>query len=460
MARRYESFVMLAGMRTGSNFLEANLNALAGVACHGEVFNPHFMGHERRTEQFGISMAARNADPLAVLAAMRRGPDLSGFRFFHDHDPRVLTAVLGDPACAKIILTRNALESYVSLKIAQATGQWKANNAKSMKTAKVQFVEAEFAAHQADQQEFHRIVLRKLQVTGQAAFVLDYADLGELDVLNGLAAFLGVEARLAAVDGTLKKQNPQSLTDKVANPEAMTQAIQRIDWFDLASVPILEPRRGPMVGQLVASAAAPLLYLPIKGVPHALIDWLGAIEKGGVIEGFDQKTLRQWKRQHPGFRSFTVLRHPVVRAYDVFARLLLTERMADMAEAVSRQTKAPLPRLGDTAGVRSAFLAFLQQVKQGLSGQSHLRVLPDWATQFAVLQGFAQAQLPDHILREDRLDDGLRWLADEVGVTTAPDAPNLGLPEGLDLIYDGVVEAAVREAYQRDYVGLGFGPWR
>jgi hypothetical protein len=149
-----------------------------------------------------------------------------------------------------------------------------------------------------------------------------------------------------------------------------------------------------------------------------------------------------------------------VRAYDVFARLVLTERMADMAEAVSRQTKAPLPRLGDTAGVRSAFLAFLQQVKQGLSGQSHLRVLPDWASQFAVLQGFAQAQLPDHILREDRLDDGLRWLADEVGVTTAPDAPKLGLPEGLDLIYDGVVEAGVREAYQRDYVGLGFGPWQ
>ncbi len=459
MARRFDSFVMLAGMRTGSNFLEANLNALPGVACHGEVFNPHFMGHERRTEQFGISMAARNADPLAVLTAMRRGPELSGFRFFHDHDPRVLTAVLADPACAKIILTRNALESYVSLKIAQATGQWKANSAKAMKTAKAVFVEAEFAAHMADQQAFQRMLFRKLQVTGQSAFVLDYADIGELDVLNGLAAFLGVEGRLAAVDGTLKKQNPQSLADKVANPEAMTQAIQRIDWFDLASVPILEPRRGPMVGQLVASAGAPLLYLPIKGAPRAVVDWLGAIGKGGVVEGFDQKTLRQWKRQHPGFRSFTVLRHPVVRAYDVFARLVLSEKMADMAEAVSRQTKAPLPTPEDTGGLRMAFLAFLQQVKRGLSGQSHLRVLPDWASQVAILQGFAQAQLPDHVLREDRLDDGLRWLALDVGVT-ARNTPEAIVPEGLEAIYDADVEDAVREAYQRDYVGLGFTPWR
>ena len=36
----FTSFVMFAGMRTGSNFLEANLNALPGVSCLGEVFNP------------------------------------------------------------------------------------------------------------------------------------------------------------------------------------------------------------------------------------------------------------------------------------------------------------------------------------------------------------------------------------------------------------------------------------
>ena len=303
------------------------------------------------------------------------------------------------------------------------------------------------------------MLLRKLQLSGQAAFFLDYEDIAALDVLNGLAAFLGVEGRLAAVDGTLKKQNPQSLADKVANPEEMTLAIQRVDWFDMANVPILEPRRGPMVGQLVASAGAPLLYLPIRGAPRAIVDWLGAIGKRGVVEGFDQKTLRQWKRQHPGFRSFTVLRHPAVRAYDVFERQVLTGKMADMAGAVSRQTKAPLPTPEDTVGLRSAFLAFLQQVKRGLSGQSHLRVLPDWASQVAILQGFAQAQLPDHVLRDDRLEDGLRWLASEVAIKP-PTAPKLATPEGLEAIYDDEVEAAVREAYARDYIGLGFGPWR
>ena len=74
--------------------------------------------------------------PLRLLTSLRqKGEGLTGFRYFHDHDPRVLPVVLEDPACAKIILTRNPIESYVSLKIAQATGQWKLTNAKNLKTA-------------------------------------------------------------------------------------------------------------------------------------------------------------------------------------------------------------------------------------------------------------------------------------------------------------------------------------
>ena len=66
--------------------------------------------------------------------------------------------------------------------------------------------------------------------------------------------------------------------------------------------------------------------------------------------------------------------------------------------------------------------------------------LPDWASQVAILQGFAQAQLPDHVLREDRLEDGLRWLAVEVGVPAPPTAPTPASPAGLDAIYDAEIE--------------------
>ena len=46
-----------------------------------------------------------------------RSDGIGGFRFFHDHDPAVLDAVLLDPKIAKIHLTRNPLDAYVSLKV-------------------------------------------------------------------------------------------------------------------------------------------------------------------------------------------------------------------------------------------------------------------------------------------------------------------------------------------------------
>ena len=41
---RFTSFIVLAGMRTGSNFLEANLNQFPDLKSYGELFNPHFVG--------------------------------------------------------------------------------------------------------------------------------------------------------------------------------------------------------------------------------------------------------------------------------------------------------------------------------------------------------------------------------------------------------------------------------
>ena len=44
---------------------------LPGVICHGEVFNPHFIGKKDQIEMFGLTLAAREADPLALLRKLR-----------------------------------------------------------------------------------------------------------------------------------------------------------------------------------------------------------------------------------------------------------------------------------------------------------------------------------------------------------------------------------------------------
>ena len=60
--RPFDSFVLFAEMRTGSNFLEANINGFADLHCHGEAFNPHFIGYPTREEICGVTLAEREAD--------------------------------------------------------------------------------------------------------------------------------------------------------------------------------------------------------------------------------------------------------------------------------------------------------------------------------------------------------------------------------------------------------------
>lgn len=452
---------MFAEMRTGSNFLEANLNAMPGVTCHGEVFNPHFIGQKDKSSFMGFSLADREADPLALIRTLRTGTDgLAGFRYFHDHDPRILDTVLQDPACAKIVLTRNPVESYISWKIAQETGQWKLTNAKNLKTAQARFDADEFAAHLSALQQFQITLMHGLQVSGQTAFYIDYDDINDLAVLNGLAAFLGVKG-LDGLDGTLKKQNPEEITAKVINPDEMERALARLDGFNLSRTPNFEPRRSPMVPSFVAARRAPLLYLPIKAGPVAEVTaWLAAFD--GTEGEFTQKSLRQWKRARPLHRSFTVLRHPVARAHHAFVSAILAGGYPEIRGQLEKAHKIALPPPGkpypDAASHRAGFMGFLKWLKLNLSGQTSSRVDAHWASQSAVLQGFGQFQTPDLILREDRLAEGLAFLAAEVGADCPPVAA--ATPDALLAgLYDADVEGAVRDAYARDYMGFGFGDW-
>ena len=130
---QFDYFVVFAEMRTGSNFLETNINKFDGLSCHGEAFNPYFIGYPEREEILGITQAARDKAPLKLIDAMIAASGLNGFRFFNDHDSRVLDICLADPRCAKVVLTRNPIESFVSWKIATATGQWKLTNVNNAK---------------------------------------------------------------------------------------------------------------------------------------------------------------------------------------------------------------------------------------------------------------------------------------------------------------------------------------
>jgi len=471
MANRFDYFVVYAEMRTGSNFLEENINEYPGLKCYGEAFNPVFMGGADKSEMLGVSLQQREADPQQLLDRMRvETKGLPGFRFFHDHDPRILEKTLNDPRCAKIILTRNPVDSYVSRKIAAETGQWRLNDLKNAKTARISFDRAEFEQHLDKLQQFQLQLLRGLQVTGQTAFYIAYDDLRDLEVLDGMAAYLGVEHQKDHMAKRTKVQNPAPLDDKVENFDEMQDALARIDRFNLTRTPNFEPRRAAAVPSYVAATNAPLLYQPIKAGPEARVHaWLAAvdgIDVGHLATGFSQKSLRQWKRQHTGHRSFTVIRHPVRRLHAAFVTHILgsgPETFWDMREALRKNYKLPIPKDEPDAsyGVddhRMAFLAFAKFVQGNLGGQTGLRVDPSWASQTEVLHGLAQVFVPDMVLREDNLETGLAQLAAQVGLTSPGLADEVETsPVPLAAIYDKEVEKTVQAAYRKDYVMFGFG---
>ena len=474
MAEGFTSFVVFAEMRTGSNFLESNLNALEGVACHGEAFNPHFIGYPNNTPILGVDLATRDRDPRVLLDAIRSDDSqLSGFRYFHDHDPRVFDAIIEDRSCAKIVLTRNPVESYVSWKIAQQTGQWKLTNVGSRKAGQAHFDPQEFAEHLEALRSFQITLLNRLQVSGQTAFYVAYEDLQSVDVMNGLAAYLGVPARLEGLDTKLKKQNPKPVSAKVRNYDEMVQALSLVDHFDLTRTPNFEPRRGPNVPSYVVAAESPLLFMPLRGGPTSeVMNWMAALDRvpSDALAGkLTQKDLRQWKRKHPGHRSFTVLRHPVSRAHDAFCRHILPVgpgSYLQLRKTLVKHHDVPLPEAGpdasyDLAAHRAGFVGFLRFLKANLSAQTSVRVDAAWCTQTQSLAGFGELCLPDRLIREESMEQELAALASEVGCSAVPqmmDTPS-DAPFALDAVYDDEIEALVADAYQRDYVMLGFMRW-
>ncbi|MCC5971289.1 MAG: nodulation protein NodH [Pararhodobacter sp.] len=457
---RFDSFVVLAEMRTGSNLLETTLNQFDGVTCHGELFNPVFINKPGTDAYLGVTFAMREGDPFALLAAIRAPGGMTGFRLFHDHDPRIRDHVLTDPACAKIILTRNPLDSYVSRKIAAGTGQWKLHNVSKLKTAQAMFDADEFEAHLSILQSAQLQIQHVLQTTGQSAFYIGYDDLNDTRVLNGLAAWLGVKGRIDAPSRMLKKQNPEPIEAKLVNPQALAPGLARLDRFDLGRTPNFEPRRAPMLGACHAGAQTPLLFLPLRGAPEGeVLHWMAALDGGAASDlrrDFTAASLRDWKRANPGFRAFTVLRHPLRRAWWAFNRRVLTGDAKPVVEHLVRLYGVSFPDDPQHLSPdekRAAFLAYLRFVRASLSGQTGLQPWPFWASQAALLDGFGQIAPPDLILREAELATDLPRLAAQMGHPAPPSWQNA---DDIAPPVDPEIEAAAQEAYWRDYDQFGF----
>lgn len=492
--KKFKYFAILGSMRSGSNLLEQSLNQYSDINCYGEFFNPAFVGGPKKAETLGFSLKAREADPFALINTMiADNPKcIAGFRLFNGHDPRVVDKVLLDKDCAKIILRRNPLESYISLKIAQKTDQWLLHDAHQRKSGKVVFDADEYKAYRENLDVYYTHIRTNLQENGQAGFWLRYPEQKDVKILNGVSEFLGAESRLKSIKEKIRRQNPEPLQDKVENYTEM-QAV-------LGSEVRTETTSGTQmranIPRMITTIDNPILFAPIPGGPNEeILRWMNALDNGVAPDalyidavsdgkllhtGHNQRTLFEWMDSNPTVATITASRHPIPRAYDAFmAKIFLSG--ANTYDMIRKQLvnnfDILLPDAAITANPdqhdlaeagyslkqhRAAFHGFLKFLNANLSGQTSIRIDGLWALQTTFISGFNTSVPISLILKEGALDSGFRFIGSKFDLKN----PTLGPPIKpdhiftLDEIYTRQTENLARKVYRNDYTKLGYDDYQ
>jgi len=242
LALQHPTFVIVGMMRSGSNLLERYLDQLPDVRCHGELFNPAFIGFAAGIGKKPFAgyqreaPAKRNEDELAFLHAVDQACDrpIMGMRLFLDHSPVATSQLLHDPSVKKVLLSRNLLESYVSLAIARETDVWLTTREPTEPAKPVTIETNKFITYALRQALYFNDVLTVLNRSGQAFELIDYSELGDLKRLNDVARFVGSKSTLAALNDPVKRQNPGPTAAKVENYDKVLEDLRKRQlqrWF-------------------------------------------------------------------------------------------------------------------------------------------------------------------------------------------------------------------------------------
>lgn len=479
MAERPRYFAIVASMRTGSNLLERSLAQFPDLACHGELFNPAFIGGEGRQDFLGIGRAERARDPFALIERMiaAAGDRVPGFRIFDGHDPRILARVAEDPDCARLLLTRAPLDSFVSLLIARETGQWLLGPKGERRTARVQFDPAAYEAFRDARAAFLAGFRRRMQAAGRTAFALDYAELKDPAVVNGAAAHAGSRHRLERIEERIRRQNPGPLAEKVSNPEALAPYLPAGAAEGGEAGAGAGARPGPGVRGFLAGAAVPLLLAPVAGVPDGgARAWLAAADRaagaaGPLRSGLTRREIRAEIEAGRIRAAFAVTADPLARAAHLFATRILAaaegepgslraalaadQRLALPAPETAAGGAAALGAAGwDAAAHRAGLAAFLRFVKRCRSGRSGREPPPALLPQTAHLAAIAEVLPLRAVAPAGTFGPAAAFLAALAGLDPgrlppAPPAPEPG-PWPLGPMATAELRALARAAWPED----------
>lgn len=230
-------FVVLAAPRTGSNWLCSLLDSHPEVLCHHEIFNPegiHYALSCRGGELDLGTVEARDRDPEGVLRRVwteTLGYPAVGFKLNRGQSPEALRAVLEDEGVKKVVVERgNRVKTYVSERIAEATGEWESYPESPSRRREVRIVvdPADLSAHASGNRRYYDRIERGLWETGQTALRVVYERLPFEVERRRILEHLEVDPG-APLHAATRKQNPRDLRNLIANFDELAAALGESD---------------------------------------------------------------------------------------------------------------------------------------------------------------------------------------------------------------------------------------
>ncbi|MEM7744320.1 MAG: hypothetical protein AAF409_11495 [Pseudomonadota bacterium] len=471
-------FAIFAAMRTGSNLLERTLAELGDTTCYGEAFNPAFIGGPRCHYMMGWNLARRNADPLGFLTQLRAAAEgsIPGFRVFDGHGRVLMTHALADPMCRKVVLRRDPLESYLSLKIARQTGQWMLKNPRRRIAARVQFDASEYADYTSGLEAHYAWIDAQLTAAGETAVRVDYAELQEHAKLAEIARYIGSAGTLPEHQ-PIARQNPQNLAEKVSNYKYMCETLD----ISPGALPTPKPRSVPAI-RLAPSAQLACAEIPGPAFEVA-ISLLYRFERrsyGGRSLSYTQLQREsregtyapRWSGEETadGRVVFAITSHPAIRIVGLFNAALFgpDRRVSPVRQHfLSRYRALPEASADMSPEDLAQLLAeYLDMVSSARHGSGAVFMDDCWREQSILLDACQAQASVDRVADIDDLDDLVGWLAARLNVPALPpshiaDVLRRALPQDLPAgaFMTDEIGRRLSALYSADFVRFAYPLW-
>ncbi|NOZ33141.1 MAG: hypothetical protein GXP01_08745 [Alphaproteobacteria bacterium] len=239
--------------RTGSTHLSFILNNFARFASFGELFERRgSWGLVRHVPATLVTLSAknRNTDPAITAFAQARprlfldrvaricrwtGKPAMAFQVFNTQLPlaTIDTEVLGRPGTRAMLISRRAIDSYVSMLKARTVSRWVHTDTTDVKVAIDAGAFAEWYGKQTERYEHWRTYH---QTRGMALPVIRYEDDIAASVPHALSRFsalasqVGLDLKLSAEmkqTGLKRQDRNQNVRDKVSNWAETEKSLSR-----------------------------------------------------------------------------------------------------------------------------------------------------------------------------------------------------------------------------------------